>query len=56
MQLVQTVPGRLEPDADGDGHCDKVLAVDAHPKLPQIASGGLSKDCTIKIWEDKLLS
>lgn len=36
----------------GDGHCDVVLAVDHHPTKPAIASAGLSKDNTIRIWED----
>lgn len=52
LQLVQVLPGRSDPAAPGDGHCDKVLAVDAHPTKAQLASGGLSKDCTIRIWED----
>ena len=53
VQLAQRIEGRKTAEEDGDGHCDKVLAVAAHPALTIIASAGLSKDCTIKIWEDK---
>ena len=54
LQLVQRIEGRKTTDEGGDGHCDKVLAVAAHPTLKLIASAGLSKDCTVKIWEDKI--
>lgn len=53
MQLAQKIEGRRTAEEEGDGHCDKVLAVAAHPVLKIIASAGLSKDCTIKIWENK---
>uniref|UniRef100_A0A7S0ZDE2 WDR5-like beta-propeller domain-containing protein n=1 Tax=Timspurckia oligopyrenoides TaxID=708627 RepID=A0A7S0ZDE2_9RHOD len=35
-----------------EGHCDVVLTVAAHSKLPVIASGSLEKDKSIKIWKD----
>ena len=52
LQLVQKIEGRSSPEEEGDGHCDLVLAVARHPTSNIIASGGLSKDCLIKIWED----
>lgn len=51
-QIVQTLAGRKDADAPGDGHCDAVLAVDAHPKVSAIASGALERDATIKVWAD----
>ncbi|KAK9909595.1 hypothetical protein WJX75_004688 [Coccomyxa subellipsoidea] len=51
-QLVQQLQGRPDENAPGDGHCDTVLAVDAHPKMSVIASGALEKDKTVKIWAD----
>lgn len=51
-QMVQRLEGRPDRNAPGDGHCDAVLAVDAHPKLSVIASGALEKDCTVKLWAD----
>ncbi len=50
--MVQRLEGRPDRNAPGDGHCDAVLAVDAHPKLSVIASGALEKDCTVKLWAD----
>ena len=44
--------GRPSKDATGEGHCDAVLAVACHPKETMIASGGLTADCTVKIWVD----
>ena len=32
------------------GHHDMVLAVDAHPTLPIIASGACGKDPTVRVW------
>ena len=54
LQLVQKLEGRSTPEEEGDGHCDLVLAVARHPACNIIASGGLSKDCLIKIWEDTM--
>jgi COMPASS component SWD3 len=42
--------GRPSEDTPGDGHCDAVLAVDANPVLPMIASGGYERDRTVKLW------
>jgi hypothetical protein len=47
-QLVQQLQGRPDENAPGDGHCDTVLAVDAHPKMSVIASGALEKDKTVR--------
>lgn len=33
-----------------EGHSDTVLAVSSHEKLPLIASGGMSKDKSIRFW------
>ena len=52
LQLVQKIEGRKTPEEDGDGHCDKVLAIAAHLTLKYIASAGLNDDCEIKLWED----
>ena len=52
LQEVQRIPGRESLEAEGEGHCDVVLAVAAHPKANAFASGGLSKDKEIKIWGD----
>jgi hypothetical protein len=49
---VQRIEGRSGPEEEGSGHCDTVVAVAAHPTANMIASGGLSKDREIKIWED----
>eukprot|EP00877_Chromochloris_zofingiensis_P008010 jgi/Chrzof1/3462/Cz12g26140.t1 len=49
-QVVQHMPGREAPDAPGDGHCDAVLSVASHPRLPMLATGGHEKDSSIKIW------
>lgn len=54
LQLVQKIAGREGKEDAGDGHCDKVLAVAAHPHLRIIASAGVSGDCEIKVWEDKV--
>lgn len=54
MQLAQRIEGRQSVEEDGDGHCDKVLAIAAHPTQKLIASAGLTKDRAIKIWEDKI--
>lgn len=50
FQVVQHMPGREAPDAPGDGHCDAVLSVASHPRLPMLATGGHEKDSSIKIW------
>eukprot|EP00639_Heterosigma_akashiwo_P027772 CAMPEP_0194679778 /NCGR_PEP_ID=MMETSP0295-20121207/11008_1 /TAXON_ID=39354 /ORGANISM="Heterosigma akashiwo, Strain CCMP2393" /LENGTH=396 /DNA_ID=CAMNT_0039565273 /DNA_START=142 /DNA_END=1332 /DNA_ORIENTATION=+ len=42
----RTLAQRLE------GHTDTVLCVAAHPTRPLLASGGLTRDCTIRLWED----
>lgn len=34
-----------------DGHTDSILALDCHPKRHYIASGALSKDTNIRLWE-----
>ncbi len=47
-QLMQRLQGRSDENAPGDGHCDAVLAVDAHPTLSVIASGALEKDRTVR--------
>lgn len=33
-----------------EGHTDCVNSVSSHPTLPIIASGSLTKDCTVRIW------
>lgn len=33
-----------------DGHTDVVVAVDAHPIDPMLASGAFERDCTVKLW------
>lgn len=53
-QVVQRIEGRETPETAGDGHCDMVLTVAAHPSEPLIASGGLAKDCMAKIWKATL--
>jgi COMPASS component SWD3 len=35
-----------------EGHTDAVLAVDAHPSLDVLASGGVEGDRCIKLWSD----
>lgn len=55
-QVVQVLQGRPSKDAPGEGHCDAVLAVACHPKETMIASGGLTADCTVKIWVDDALA
>jgi WD40 repeat protein len=32
-------------------HHDVVSALDCHPFLPLIISGGMDKDCSIKMWK-----
>lgn len=53
LQLVQRIPGKESKEAEGDGHCDAVLAVAANPRRAMIASGALQKDCSIKLWVDR---
>jgi len=33
-----------------EGHTDVVLALDTHPTLPLLASGGMDKDPTVRVW------
>lgn len=49
-KIVQRIPGRPDAAAPGDGHCDAVLCVAAHPLQPLLASGALEKDCTVRLW------
>eukprot|EP00959_Pyramimonas_sp_CCMP1952_P448965 9401005-Pyramimonas_sp.AAC.1 len=49
-EIVQKLDGRESADAQGDGHCDVVVAIDCHANRPVIASGSLEKDKTVKIW------
>jgi len=35
-----------------EGHTDTVLAIAAHPTKPILASGGMSKDRTVRLWEE----
>jgi hypothetical protein len=51
-QVVQKIPGRASPDAEGPGHCDAVLCVDAHSQHDMLASAGHKADRTVKIWAD----
>ncbi len=52
MQIVQKIPGRLTADETGDGHCDKVIGISCHVDKKLIASGSLSGDTAVRIWED----
>lgn len=49
-ELLATLPGRGRASDPGDGHCDAVLAVDAHPTAALLASGGMKDDATVKLW------
>eukprot|EP00210_Caulerpa_lentillifera_P001967 g1887.t1 len=49
---AQKIPGRMKASHSGDGHCDAVLCIDAHPRTPTIASGSKENDTTIRIWTD----
>ena len=49
---MQRIGGRPTAEDVGDGHCDAVLAVAAHPLHPILASGALKKDCSIRLWGD----
>ncbi len=51
-QVVQRIAGRATAADPGDGHCDAVLAVAAHPAHPILASGALRADCSIRLWGD----
>jgi COMPASS component SWD3 len=35
-----------------EGHTDTVLALDAHPRLEVLATGGTDADKSIKLWSD----
>ncbi len=48
--LAQLLPGRADAAAPGDGHCDTVVALDAHPTRRLLASGALDADRTVKLW------
>jgi len=52
-QHAQELPGKESKEAEGDGHCDAVLAISCHPRRAMFATGALQKDCTIKLWIDK---
>ena len=51
-QIVQRIPGRADADDPGDGHHDKVIGISCHPDKKLIASGSLSGDTTVRIWQD----
>lgn len=34
-----------------EGHTDSILSLDCHPSNHFIASGGLSKDSSIRLWK-----
>ena len=53
LQIVQKIPGRQNQDEPGEGHCDKVISVSCHPDRKLMASGSLSGDTSVKIWEDE---
>ncbi|KAL6767783.1 MUT11 [Auxenochlorella protothecoides x Auxenochlorella symbiontica] len=48
--LLGLLRGRAGPDDPGEGHCDVVLSVAAHPHLPVLASCGHERDRSVKIW------
>ncbi len=52
LQIVQKIPGRANGDDPGDGHHDKVIGISCHPDKKLIASGSLSGDTTVRIWQD----
>lgn len=51
-KLCQKIEGRSNPSSPGNGHCDVVLCVDAHPNQTIIASGARTKDRTIRLWQE----
>lgn len=53
LQVVQRIPGRANKDEEGEGHYDKVLAISCHPEKTMLASGSLSEDTAIRVWEDQ---
>ena len=55
-QVAQRIPGRAEPSDPGNGHCDAVLCIDAHPTRPMLVSAGHKKDRTAKLWEHQPLA
>ena len=52
LQIVQKIPGRVTADDPGDGHHDKVIGISCHPDKKLIASGSLSGDTFVRIWQD----
>ena len=52
LQIVQNIPGRANADELGDGHHDKVIGISCHPDKKLIASGSLSGDTIVRIWQD----
>lgn len=47
----QVLPGRPNKGAPGEGHCDVVLCVDAHPTQAALLSSGHVNDASVKLWE-----
>lgn len=39
--------------ANGVGHTQAVLCIDAHPSQPWMVSGSTAGDCSIKLWADQ---
>lgn len=54
--LLGVLRGRPSADAPGQGHCDAVLSVAAHPTLPVMASAGHERDRAVKIWKHTSLA
>ncbi len=49
-QVVQVLPGRLNPETPGDGHCGAVLCCASHKSRQLLATGGHTEDATVKLW------
>lgn len=45
--------GKPSREAEGHGHCDVVLGVEASSVQPLIVTAAGSGDCTVKIWRQK---
>jgi COMPASS component SWD3 len=49
-ECVGLLRGRAGRDAEGDGHCDVVMGIDASEGRPLVATGGGPADRAVKLW------